>query len=65
MKFAVSAYSFSQYIRQGKMTQFDSVAKAKEMGFDGIEFTEINGEDLNAQKENARKIRKEADPRRD
>lgn len=61
MKFAVSAYSFSQYIRQGKMTQFDSVAKAKEMGFDGIEFTEINGEDLNAQKENARKIRKEAD----
>ena len=61
MKFAVSAYSFSQYIRQGKMTHFDSVAKAKEMGFDGIEFTEIDGEDLNAQKENARKIRKEAD----
>ena len=41
MKIGVSSYSFSQYIRAGKMTQFDCVSKAKEMGFDAIEFTEL------------------------
>lgn len=62
MKVSVSSYSFSQYIRAGKMTQFDTVAKAKEMGFDAIEFTDIDGKgDLELQKENARKIRAEAD----
>ena len=62
MKVSVSSYSFSQYIRAGKMTQFDTVAKAKELGFDAIEFTDIDGKgDLELQKENARKIRAEAD----
>lgn len=62
MKISVSSYSFSQYIRQGKMTQFDTVAKAKELGFEAIEFTDIDGApDLEVQKENARKIRAEAD----
>lgn len=62
MKISVSSYSFAQYIRAGKMTQFDCVAKAKEMGFDAIEFIDIDGApDLAAQKENARKIRAEAD----
>ena len=62
MKVSVSSYSFSQYIRAGKMTQFDTVAKAKEMGFDAIEFTDIDGKgDLELQKENARKLRAEAD----
>ena len=41
MKIAVSAYSFSQAIWRGEMTQADAVEKAKEMGFDGVEFTEM------------------------
>ncbi len=62
MKVSVSAYSFSQYIRQQKMTQFDTIAKAKEQGFDAIEFTDIDGkEDYALQVENARKLRAEAD----
>lgn len=41
MKIAVSSYSYSQYFQEGKMTQLDAVAKAKEMGFDAIEYTEL------------------------
>ncbi len=62
MKLSVSSYSFSQHIRQGKMTQFDTIAKAKELGFEAIEFTDIDGkEDYTLQMENARKLRLEAD----
>ena len=61
MKISVSSYSFQQYISQEKMTQLDCVAKAKEMGFDAIEFIEITGEDLEAQKAYAAQIRAEAD----
>jgi len=62
MKISVSSYSFHQYIEKGLMTQLDCVAKAKEMGFDAIEFIDIDGKgDLALQKENARKIRAEAD----
>lgn len=41
MKVGVSSYSFSQYLSKGKMTIFDTVSKAKELGFDAIEFTPI------------------------
>ena len=41
MKFAVSSYSFLQYISAGKMTQLDAVKQAADMGFDGIEFTDL------------------------
>ncbi len=61
MRISVSSYSFSQYIRAGKMTQFDTVAKAKELGFDAIEFTNISGETHEEQIENAKKIKAEAD----
>ena len=61
MKVSVSSYSFSQQFRLGLMTQLDCVAKAKEMGFDAIEFTDIVGETLDQQKEYAKKIREEAD----
>ena len=62
MKISVSSYSFSQAIRSGALTQLTCVAKAKEMGFDAIEFIDIDGApDLEVQKENARKIRAEAD----
>lgn len=61
MKISVSSYSFNQYIKAGKLTQFDCVAKAKEMGFDAIEFTDIIANGLDAQKEMAQKIRDEAE----
>ena len=62
MKVSVSSYSFMQSIWAGKMTQFDCVAKAREMGFDAIEFVDIDGgEDYALQVENAKKIRAEAD----
>lgn len=49
IKFAVSSYSFSKLIKKGVMTQFDTIKKAQEMGFDGIEIVEFdapNGEDI-------------------
>lgn len=61
MKISVSSYSFHQYIKAGKMTAFDCVAKAKEMGFDGIEFTDLPGETLEDQKKLAAEIAAEAD----
>ena len=41
MKLSVTSYSFFQYIRAGKMTLLDTVEKAREMGFDGMEFTTL------------------------
>ena len=63
MKIAVSSYSFSQYIRAGKMTQLDAVAKAAELGFDGIEFTDLISAKatLDEQLEYARQIKAEAE----
>ena len=62
MKVSVSSYSFMQYVWAGKMTQFECVAKAKELGFDAIEFVDIDGApDYDLQVENAKKIRAEAD----
>ena len=62
MKISVSSYSFYQYIAAGKMTQLDCISKAKEMGFDAIEFIDIDGaEDYAVQTENAKKLRQEAD----
>ncbi len=69
MKISVSSYSFAQYITEGKMTQFDAVAKAKEIGFGAIEFTALiadpnidsRSQDLEKQIELANKIKQEAD----
>lgn len=41
MKIAVSSYSFSQAIRDGRMTLMDVIPKAKEMGFEGVEITSV------------------------
>ena len=61
MKISVSSYSFHQYIKVGKMTVLECVAKAKEMGFDGIEFTDLPGETLEDQKKLAAEIAAEAE----
>ena len=41
MKYSVSIYSFSQYIKAGKLTPVQCVSKAKEMGFDAIEIVDF------------------------
>ncbi|MFC1582463.1 sugar phosphate isomerase/epimerase family protein [Planctomycetota bacterium] len=39
MKIGVSSYSYSRLVRAGQMTQLEVIGKAKEMGFDCIEFS--------------------------
>lgn len=60
MKISVSSYSFAQYINSGKMTQFDCIAKAKELDFDAIEFIDLDGADYDEQLANAKKYYDEA-----
>ena len=65
MKTAVSSYSFHQYIKAGKMTQLDAVRRAAEMGFEGIEFTDLKpsadrAPTLSEQLAYAEQIRREA-----
>ena len=60
MKIGVSSYSFSQYINAGKMTQFDCIEKAKELGYDAIEFIDLHPHDGSTQAEYAEKIRDKA-----
>ena len=64
MKISVSSYSFQQYISAGKMTQLDCVAKAHELGFEAIEFIDLEPCEkptLEQQIEYAKAIRAEAD----
>ncbi len=60
MKVGVSSYSFSQYIKAGKLTQLSAVAKAKELGFDNIEFTDLNPPEGVSVPEYAAQIKEEA-----
>lgn len=61
MKYGVSSYSFSQMFRDNQITQIGLIKKAKELGFDGIEFVdmphfgEITLEDAHLYKEEAQK----------
>ena len=57
MKLCVSSYSFVQYTRAGKMTLQDCVRWAKETGFDAIEFIDLPGDSLEAQKALAVELR--------
>lgn len=41
MKIGVSSYSFIKLVRSGRMRQIDVIAKAKEIGFDVIEFSDF------------------------
>lgn len=42
MKIGVSSYNFTKPIREGKMTLFDAVSLAAEIGYDAIEFVDGN-----------------------
>lgn len=64
MRLAVSSYSYHQRIKTGEMTQLDAVRVAKEMGFEGIEFTDLMPNPtptLDEQIAYAREIRAEAE----
>lgn len=61
MKISVSSYSFSQYIAKGILTQFTCIQKARELGFDAIEFTDLVPPQGESVADYARRIRKECD----
>lgn len=61
MKISVSSYSFSQYLKAGKMAQRDCVKYAHELGIHGIEFVDIDKKTLAEQKEEAKAIREDAE----
>ncbi len=60
MKIAISTYSFSKLMEKEGMTQLDCIAKAKEMGFDAIEFVEIHPHDGSSEEQYAQKLGEEA-----
>ena len=61
MKIGVSSYSFQQLINSGEETQLSIMKKAKEMGFDGIEFIDLSAPDGVSEAEYAKMIREESE----
>lgn len=61
MKICVSSYSFSKLMAKGELYQLSAIAKAKEMGFEGIEFAGIEPHDGATREEYACKLKAEAD----
>lgn len=61
MKIGVSSYSFQQLINSGEETQLSIMKKAKEMGFDGIEFIDLSPVDGISEKEYAEMIKEESE----
>lgn len=61
MKYSVTSYSFSQLLRNGEITQLGMIALAKEIGFDAIEFTNMDPEEGYTDLEYAVALRKESE----
>lgn len=61
MKIGVSSYSFQQLISSGEETQLSIIQKAKDMGFDGIEFIDLSPPDGVSELEYAKMIREESE----
>ncbi len=61
MKIGVSSYSFQQLISAGKETQLSVMKIAKDMGFDGIEFTDLCPPEGVNEAEYAKMIKEESD----
>ena len=60
MKIGVSSYSFSRLVRSGEMEQMAVIARAKEIGFDAIEFSTIAVPEGKALPDYAGELREEA-----
>lgn len=61
MKTGVSSYSFDKLIRSGAETQLSVMKKAAEMGFEGIEFTDLSAPDGVSESSYAELIRGESE----
>ena len=61
MKASVSSYSYSQYLRDGRLTLEQLPAKAAEMGFCAIEYIDLPQGGTAEREANARRIRAAAD----
>ena len=61
MKTSVSSYSFSHWMRTKGETQLSVMAKAKEYGFDAIEFTDLTPPEGVSQADYALQLRAEAE----
>ena len=61
MKFAVTTYSLNGLIRSGAATEFELIAIAKELGFEGIEFAEIHPAEGKDKLEYAKELKAECD----
>lgn len=57
MQIGVSSYSYSRLVAKGAMTELDVVAKAKEMGFDTLEFSTIHVPEGTTLREYAKRLR--------
>ncbi|MEE1012298.1 MAG: sugar phosphate isomerase/epimerase family protein [Acutalibacteraceae bacterium] len=61
MKIGVSSYSFQQLISSGEETQLSIIKKAKDMGFDGIEFIDLSAPEGVSEAEYAKMLREESE----
>ena len=61
MKISVSSYSFKQCMDRGELDQFTAIGKAKELGFDFIEFTDLMPPEGESSIDFAKRLREEAD----
>ena len=61
MKIGVSSYSFQQLIGSGEETQLSIIKKAAQMGFDGIEFTDLDCPAGVSEEDYAAQIRQECE----
>lgn len=61
MKTAISSYSFSALMGENRENQLSVIQKAKELGFDAIEFTTLEPHDHSSRREYAERLRAEAE----
>ena len=61
MKICVSSYSFQPMLKSGEISQLGLIKKVKEMGFDGIEFTDLSPENGLSEREYAQMLREESE----
>ncbi|MDY3937560.1 MAG: sugar phosphate isomerase/epimerase family protein [Oscillospiraceae bacterium] len=61
MKYSVSMYSYSQLTSSGKKTLEDCILLAKEQGFDGVEFVDINPPEGMSEIEYAKVLKEKCD----
>ena len=61
MKIGISSYSYSRLVKNGELTQLEVIQKAKETGFDAIEFAGLTKPDGVEIREFAKRVRDECD----